>query len=159
MGPLARLRNDSQVAGWSASVRRDDPPPSIHYGDAMADFIYQTRKVRKASSDKVILDGDTVNSGPGAKARGVGPNGTSTSNVPRVISAPTSPECCSNPASSRLPNSRHLYPPPKPRAHKQESARRLATPRRPHLVGCAKPLRCNRICGRLATNAGGYRGL
>jgi hypothetical protein len=127
----------------SASLEPDDLPPSIHYGDAMADFIYQTRGVRKASSDKIVLGEVTVNFSPDAKVGAVGPNGAPTSNVLRVIPALTSRGCSSNPASSRPPKSRYIGPPLKPRARKQGSARRVS-PRHPHLGRCAMQLRCNK---------------
>jgi hypothetical protein len=51
---------------------------------AMAEFIYQTRKARKAPTDKVILNDDTVNFGLGAEICVVGPNDVRTSSVPRI---------------------------------------------------------------------------
>lgn len=51
----------------------------------MAEFIYTTKKVRKAHGDKVILDDVTLSFYPGAKIGVVGPNGAGKSSVLRIM--------------------------------------------------------------------------
>jgi hypothetical protein len=107
---------------------------------AMAECIYQTWKVRNAPSDKVILDTDALNFGPGAKIGVVDPNGAHTSSVRRAIRRPR-----------RLgaAQTRHRV------AHRN----RRPSARHPQLRGCSKRLRCNRTCGSLAASMNQYRGL
>src|ERR1700754_1948904 len=52
---------------------------------AVAEFIYTMKKVRKAHGDKVVLDDVTLNFLPGAKIGVVGPNGAGKSSVLRIM--------------------------------------------------------------------------
>ncbi|CAM3573906.1 energy-dependent translational throttle protein EttA [Smaragdicoccus niigatensis] len=52
---------------------------------AVAEFIYQMQRVRKAHGDKVILDNVTLNFLPGAKIGVVGPNGAGKSSVLKIM--------------------------------------------------------------------------
>jgi hypothetical protein len=119
----------------------------------MAEFIYQMWKVRKAPSDKVMLDGDTLSFGPAANIGVVGPNGAHATSMPRILSMPGSPRCCANSASIHAPQ-----PPPNPRASEQESVRR---PSYWHLdlKVCSKQLRCNKTCANFAASINQNRGL
>src|ERR1700683_5181170 len=57
----------------------------------MPEFIYQMRAVRKAHGDKVILDDVTLAFLPGAKIGVVGPNGTGTSTLLRMMAGAEQP--------------------------------------------------------------------
>src|SRR5437764_7649057 len=57
----------------------------------MPEFIYQSRTVRKAKGDKVILDNVTLAFLPGAKIGVVGPNGMGKSTLLRMMAGVEAP--------------------------------------------------------------------